>query len=193
MLKKNGLWSENIPNSSWEMKNYQLSLGERDWQRFNRRCFFFLVQWWKTYQLFCNHYNRGRVRVGELHKSTLISRLNSWFAFKIKVNLEKTSEPAFSNHYAHTCITSYLAVLRWNDILLEREVSYRPISDLQVVPQTLKYITFERFTIFWASSIVFAWVWITALISKGEDANNSVGIKMECFRICVRHMLSSSV
>ena len=148
MLKKNGLWSENIPNSSWEMKNYQLSLGERDWQRFNRRCFFFLVQWWKTYQLFCNHYNRGRVRVGELHKSTLISRLNSWFAFKIKVNLEKTSEPAFSNHYAHTCITSYLAVLRWNDILLEREVSYRPISDLQVVPSNAEvhYIwTFYHF------------------------------------------------
>ena len=30
MFKKNGPLSKNIPNSSGEMENYQLSLGERD-------------------------------------------------------------------------------------------------------------------------------------------------------------------
>ena len=33
-----------IPNSSWEMENYHLYLVERNWKRFKRQCFFFLVQ-----------------------------------------------------------------------------------------------------------------------------------------------------
>ena len=178
------------------MENYQLSLGERDWQRFKRQCFFFLVQWWKTYQLFCNHSNRGRIRVGELHKSTLISRLNSWFAFEIKINLEKTSEPAFSNHCAHTCITSYLAVLRWNDILLEREVSYRPIPDWQVFPSNAEVHVQLNVSSSPSSVQVPSFshgFGLQALISNGKDANNSVGIKMECLHICIRHILSSLV
>ena len=34
---------------------------------------------------------------------------------------------------------------------------------------------------------------LQALNSKGKDANNSDGIKMECLRICVRHILFSLV
>ena len=37
---------------------------ERNWRRFRCQCLFFLVQWWKTYKLFFNSCNRGRIRVG---------------------------------------------------------------------------------------------------------------------------------
>ena len=65
-----------IPNSSWEMENYHLYLVERNWKRFKRQCFFFLVQWWKTYQLFSNSFNRCGIRMGILHKNS--SRSFSW-------------------------------------------------------------------------------------------------------------------
>ena len=68
------LWFGNNPESLWEIENYQLSLGKRNWQRFKCQCFLFLIQYWKTYRLFCNSCNRGSVRVGELHK-------NSWESF----------------------------------------------------------------------------------------------------------------
>ena len=65
-----------IPNSSWERENYHLYLVERNWKRFKRQCFFFLVQWWKTYQLFSNSFNRCGIRMGILHKNS--SRSFSW-------------------------------------------------------------------------------------------------------------------
>ena len=64
------------PSSSWEMKNYQLYLVQRNWKRFKRQCFFFLVQRWKTYQLFNNSCNRCRIRMGILDKNS--SRSFSW-------------------------------------------------------------------------------------------------------------------
>ena len=57
------------PSSSWEMKNYQLYLVQRNWKRFKRQCFF-LVQRWKTYQLFKNSCNRCRIRMGILDKNS---------------------------------------------------------------------------------------------------------------------------
>ena len=65
-----------IPNSSLEMENYHLYLFERNWKRFKRQCFFFLVQCWKTYQLFSNSFNRCGIRKGILHKNS--SRSLSW-------------------------------------------------------------------------------------------------------------------
>ena len=58
------------------MENYQLYLVERNWQRFKRQYFFFLVQRWKTYQLFRNSCNRCRIRMGILHKYS--SKSFSW-------------------------------------------------------------------------------------------------------------------
>ena len=57
------------------MENYHLYLVERNWRRFKRQ-YFFLVQWWKTYQLFSNYCNRCRIRMGILHKNS--SRSFSW-------------------------------------------------------------------------------------------------------------------
>ena len=73
-------------------------------------------------------------------------------------------------------------------------MSDRPIPDWQVVPSNAEVHVHLNVPPSSLQVPSFSHGFgLQALSSKSKDANNSDGIKMECLRICVRHMLFSSV
>ena len=127
------------------MENYQLYLVERDWQRFKRQYFFFLVKWWKTYQLFINSCNRCRIRKGILHKNS--SRSFSWRTVSQAVILfSVTKTLSWQKNKSRYSMT----FLREDTTMMFEKSSHKPSTprwrDKKIIQENRSGESFERIT-----------------------------------------------
>ena len=131
------------PSSSREMKNYQLCLVQRNLKRFKRQCFFFLVQRWKTYQLFNNSCNRCRIRMGILDKNS--SRSFSWRT-ALKLSYFSQLQRHCLDRRINQC-TSWI-FLREDTTMIFEKSSHKPSTprwhDKRIIQENHSGKSFER-------------------------------------------------